>query len=52
MWAITAVQCILTPPLPPSQDPQSVAEEEVWCEVRLSDHLAQHGEEQWWAADP
>lgn len=33
------LQRFLTPPLPPPQDPQSVAEEEMWCEVRLSDHL-------------
>lgn len=52
MWVIRDVQCVLTPPLSPSQYPQSVAKEEVWREVRLSDHLPQHGEEQWWAADP
>lgn len=45
MWVIRAVQHILTPLLPP-QDPQSLAEEEVWREVRLPDHLPQHGEEQ------
>lgn len=50
IWAIRDVQRVLTPPLPPPQDPQSMAEEEVWREVRLSDHLPQHGEEQWGAA--
>lgn len=50
MWAIRAVRRVLTPPLPPPQDPQSMAEEEVRREVRLSDHLPQHGEEQRGAA--
>lgn len=46
VWDVDVGDCscaILTSPLPPPQDPQSVAEEEVWCEVRLPDHLPQHG---------
>jgi len=46
IWVVRAGQRVLIPPLPPPQDPQSLAEEEVWREVRLPDHLPQHGEEQ------
>lgn len=41
---VRAARCVLTPPAL-AQDPQSVAEEEVWGEVRLPDHLPQHGED-------
>lgn len=51
MWVISVGQRFLMPPLPPApQNPQSLAEEEVWGEVWLLDHLPQHGEGQLGAA--